>query len=199
MNEHKGVFNQQVREFFFGDLDSCFKVSKIKQGLPVDRYPFSGGLNFTAALVIFCVIDMMAAYYKGITTDRRGRVIGASDDNVADFLIKYFGKYDSFFSDKEKSKLFYRVFRHGLVHQWSPKASGVAMNFSSNALLVKTTYGTEEIIILNAATFYELTRKALKDYEEDLDNGHFVDQFKKRHELIVKTDYDEMRLLRSKI
>lgn len=184
---HNDVFKQQIWEFFCDDLDSCLLVSKLKQS---GDTRFKGGLNFTSCLTIFTVIELCSGYFKG--TD-------SNSNTVADFFVRYFSKYYAKFKDKEFSKQFYYIFRHGLAHQWSPKASAIDMNFEDNYFLRKVLGQSEEIIFLNVPDFYEYTKKALKDYEVELDNEEAPRElFKKRYDQIVSLDYEQMRVLRSK-
>lgn len=188
MTLHNDVFKQQIWEFFCDDLESCLTVSKLKQSGD-DR--LRGGLNFTACLTIFSVIEMCSGYYKGRDTN---------SDTVTDFLTKYFFKYFESFSDRSFSKQFYVVFRHGLSHQWSPKASAVDMNFTDKYFLKKVKTETEEILFLNIPTFYEYTKGALKDYENGLDSDENLrNLFKQRYDQIVNLDYQQMRTLRNKL
>lgn len=187
MTAYKGFFRQSIFDFYTNDLKSCLEVSRAKQA---GSTVFPGGLNFTAALVILCVLEMMAGFFKG--------KVQPSNDDVVDFIIKYFSKYESKFTDEKFSKLFYKVFRHGLVHEWSPKASAIAMNFKSNDIIGKVKTNGEEIIFVNVPPFYDLTIKAYSDYKEDLDNGRYVSEFDRRYNQIIKKDYDEMRKLRAK-
>lgn len=185
---HNDVFKQQIWEFFCDDLDSCLLVSKLKQS---GDTRFRGGLNFTACLTIFSVIEMCSGYYKGE---------GTNSDTVADFLTEYFSKYFDSFKDRNFSKLFYTVFRHGLSHQWSPKASAIDMNFQDSYFLKKVKTENEEILFLNVPDFYEYTKKTIKDFEEDLDkNENLRTIFKQRYDQVVGLDYQQMRILRNKI
>lgn len=195
MSVHKIVFRDQIWSFFQNDLVSCLNVSRIKQILQLKDGSecFPGGLNFSAALVIFCIIEMLAAYFKGITTDPKGFVKNATNDEVAEFMCKYFSRHDPLFSDCERAKQFYIVFRHGLVHQWSPKGGGVAMDFKLGSVYGLTPDG---IMCLNVPAFYNLTIKAIKDYENDLDRGNYVTEFETRYQIIVLKDGQEMNELK---
>ena len=185
---HNDVFKQQIWEFFCDDLETCLTVSKLKQS---GDSRFKGGLNFTACLTIFSVIEMCSGYYKGKDTN---------SDTVADFLTKYFSKYFNVFKDKIFSKQFYVVFRHGLSHQWSPKASAIDMNFTDNYFLKKVKTNSEEILFLNIPIFYAYTKAALKDYEDDLNrNDNLRNLFEQRYNQIVSFDYQQMRTLREKL
>ncbi|OGM09116.1 hypothetical protein A2Z67_05920 [Candidatus Woesebacteria bacterium RBG_13_36_22] len=185
---HNDVFQQQIWDFFCGDLESCLIVSRIKQSNP--NSPFKGGLNFTATLVIFSVIELASGWWKGTK---------ATNDIIASFIQKYFSKHDKRFKDKSFAKKFYDVFRNGLSHQWSPKASGIAMDFNRNWLLEKAnTGGQEEILFLNVPTFYYLTKQALEDFEKELNTNESVRKmFEKRYKKIIESDYKEMRILRN--
>jgi len=185
---HKNVFKQQIWEFFCGDLESCLAVSKQKQaGNPL----YKGGLNFTACLAIFSVIEMCAGYYKGEETNT---------DTVVDFLNKYLSKYFGNFKDRNFSKLFYTVFRHGLSHQWAPKGSGIDMNFQDYYFLKRKKVENREIVILNIPVFYKFTRNALEDFERDLDSDENLRRmFEKRYEQIRSGDDKQVELLKIKL
>ncbi|MBI2028235.1 MAG: hypothetical protein HYT07_01365 [Candidatus Levybacteria bacterium] len=188
MNLHTAVFNQQVWSFFCDDLESCLEVSRrLQKG---DR-DFKGGLNFTACLTIFSVIEMCSGYYKGKDSDI---------NTISEFLTKYLTKYFSLFEDRDFSRYFYYVFRDGLSHQWSPKGSGIAMDFKNNYLIGILDGSSEEILTLNIPVFYRITKEALRDYEKDLDENEILrDLFKTRYEDILELDYKKMRILRSKV
>lgn len=185
---HNNVFQQQIWDFFCDDLESCLTVSRLKQSNPDS--PFKGGLNFTAILAIFSVIELTAGWWKGTEP---------TNEIIASFIQKYFAKYYARFSDKGFAKKFYEVFRNGLSHQWSPKASGVAMDFYRNWLLEKAgTNGQEEILVLNVPTFFTVTKQALADFENELnENEDMRKLFETRYNKIVEGDYVEMRILRS--
>lgn len=189
MSAHKGFFKQMIYKFFCDDLESCLKVSKTKQGI-ISNPSFDGGLNFTAGLVIVCVIEMMAGFYKGKRL--------TDENDVVDFLEDYFSEHNNLFKDREFAKYFHRVVRHGLVHEYSPKASAVGMNFNSSELLTMSERNKEELPIINVPTFYNLTVKALQDYEKDLDNGLYIQEFNKRYNEQIQEDYNEMRILKKK-
>lgn len=189
MSVHKGFFKQSIHEFFHQDIDSCLQVSQVKQRIISNVNP-DGGLNFTAALVIMCVIEMMAGFYKG--------KVFPKEKDVCEFLVKYFSNHEPLFKDKEFSRYFYRVFRHGLTHEWSPKASGVAMDFNSKAAIGIIKPDKEDLICLNVPAFFEITTKALEDYEKDLDNGLYVKEFNKRYDETITEDYKQMRILRER-
>ncbi|MGH7157275.1 MAG: hypothetical protein ACREGG_04165 [Candidatus Saccharimonadales bacterium] len=183
---HKDVFQQQVWEWFCNDLESCLLVSQKVQAGDAE---FKGGINFPAALTIFSVLELCASYFSGRTDD--SNLI----DRVVQFLVKYFPKHDARFSDADFAQRFYRVFRHGLAHQWSPKAAAVSMDFGKDELLLWARDG--EIPCLNVPTFFELTKAALRDYEADLDaDEELREKFKTRYEAMWNNDYEQMELLR---
>lgn len=182
--EHRGVFDQPIYDFFENDIESCLLVSKIKQQSPQNP-DFPGGTNFTAALAILSVIEMMASYYFGIEPDKNDKLMPASSKQVSEFLRKYFSKHQQKFSNNKFGEYFYKVFRHGLSHQWSPKRAGVDMNFHSNEIL---TYPSIGIPHLNVPALFNITKLALRDYDEDLKNGTGVENFIKHFEAINKID-----------
>lgn len=185
---HNDVFKQQIWDFFCGDLDSCLAVSKVIQSKQPTQ--FKGGLNFTATLTIFSVIELTAGWWKGKE---------ATTDIIASFIQQYFAKYYPRFKERVFAKKFYEVFRNGLSHQWSPKASGIAMDFTNSRLVEKSNINpNEEILVLNVPTFFNVTKQALEDYEKDLNkNVAMQSSFEARYKRIVGDDYKEMRILRA--
>jgi len=184
---HSKVFKEQIWAFFCDDLETCLSICKLKQ----DYNIFKGGLNFTACLVIFSVIELCAGYYIGKDSD---------PDKVSDFLVKYFSRYFSKFNDKNFAKSFYSVFRNGLSHQWSPKASAIDMNFSDNYFIKTIPNNNREIPSLNVPIFYQFTKKALKDYENDLNNNDELRKlFEKRYNEIINIDNTQMEILKKQI
>lgn len=186
---HKVFFRQIIHEFLYDDLESCLKASKIKQGIIINKsINFKGGQNIIACLAIMCAIEMMAGFYKG--------KINANEKDVAQFLFKYFSKYESLFKDEEFSKKFYRAFRHGSVHELVPKASGVAMDFCSEASIgiINNRHG-KELVCINIPAFYDLTTKSLRDYERDLDAGHYIKEFNRRYVEQIERDNKEANQL----
>jgi hypothetical protein len=175
MSLHDDVFRQQVWAFFCDDLESCLFVSKLKQcGIK----EFKGGLNFTAALTIFSVIDFLAGFWMGKK---------AEQSEIAKFICKYFGKYSLALSDEKLCKQFYNVFRNGLSHQWSPKLSGVAMDFTVEHLILEDK--STKLLHLNVPFFYKISVKAFWDYEKDLDSDPtLAEKFKRRYDNLIEND-----------
>lgn len=197
---HTGFWEQQIEQFFKDDVTSCLNVAKIKIGIEnCEASKFPGGLFFTSTLVIFCILEMLSAYFKGVLPANKP----ASKDDVGDFMVKYFSKYNIFFKDKNNSIAFYKVFRHGLVHQWSPKGAGAGMNSGlidySKIQNIIWLASPNDVPILNVPIFYELFLKAISDYRKDLDSNinNSRNLFERRYSAILKQDQAEVLNLKS--
>lgn len=180
MSLHNEIFKIQVWKYFCNDIDSCIEVSKeIKNG---NNSRFKGGLNYTSALAIFSVIDMMSGYFSGTKN--------VNSNISASFLVKYLSKYEENFKEKIFAKKFYEIFRHGLSHDWQPKYSGVSMYSSKMIVYIDEK---EDVPVLAIPTFYENIKKALKDYENDLNNDKKLqDLFIKRYNVVNKQNKEEI-------
>ncbi len=184
--DHNEILKQQIWEWFVNDLKSCFEASRASQA---QNKLFPGGLCFPAAMTIFSVLEMVTGYYTGKDPCR---------SSVASFISKYMGKYCPQLENTSIVDKWYEVFRNGLTHQWSPKAGGVAMNPLSSEIFIFTSNGNEEIPILIVPTFFEIFKKALKDYEYDLDSEEVLrEKFKKRHNQLMANDFKVMRSFRA--
>lgn len=74
------------------------------------------------------------------------------------------------------------------------------MNFADNYFLKKVKTENEEIVYINVPVFYEYTRKALIDFEKDLDNdGNLRSLFNGRYNQLLNFDYKQMRIFRDKL
>lgn len=195
MSAYKRFFEQEINDFYKNDLSSCLEVSRLKQQ-GNDQKSFPGGLNFTAGLAIFCVLEMTTSFFKGKVKKKNGGMEESSADDVADFLIKYFSPFCNIFSNREFSKKFYEVFRHGLVHEFSPKASAIAMDFSYEEPIGLVLDNDEDLMTINIPKFFEISLKAYSLYERDLDSGQFIKEFDKHYLAMIDNDYREMRTLR---
>jgi hypothetical protein len=78
-----------------------------------------------------------------------------NSDTIASFLNAYFSKYWELFFNNGFAKKFYQVFRNGFSHQWTPKASIIAMDFKEDWVLksVKSDDSSEKILLLNIPSF----------------------------------------------
>lgn len=186
---HNNVFKEQVWTSFVEDLESCLSVSKIKQKDGEQKEIFPGGLNFTAALTIFSVIEFATGFFSGKK---------ANDDSIAKFISKYIGKYCSKLSEEKIAKKWYSVFRNGLSHQYSPKFGGIAMDFNNQrAFLFVTQDKGETIPVINIPSLFNVVKKALKNYESDLNSDDLLrEKFEKRYKEVRDIDFQEMKRLR---
>jgi hypothetical protein len=172
---YKSVFSHQIWDYFVNDIESCFKASRAAQ----DSNNGKGGLNFAAALVILSVLDFCSGFYVG--------KVQPSTDEVAEFMSKYLSD-DDLFKTKAFNKNFYKVFRHGLAHQWSPKGSGVAIDFNKSEILIIDN----ELPVLNVPPFFNLVCKGLKKYEIELgENKTLNTNFSHRLDEIYRIDGSE--------
>lgn len=163
MSKHDDFFNLIIFEFYKNDVESCLNVSKS------DRATFPGGQNYTAGLVIVCVLETITAYYKGKDINKSGVMEEAKSDEVAEFMVKYFSPFEKLFSDKSFSKKFYEVYRHGLVHQFDPKSSAIAMDFNSDDII--DILPVDEKMVINIPPLFRISLKAYELYEADLNVG----------------------------
>ncbi len=181
---HKSVFNHQIWNYFVNDIESCFNSARnaLTNG-------GKGGQNFTAAIVIFTVLDFCAGFYLGKVEPS----LNLNAREVSDFITKFLGDRNDIFRNSEFSLKFYEVFRHGLVHQWSPKFAGVAMDFNTEDIL----FEEQGILCLNVPPFFKLVRTALEDFEKYLDDNITAqEKFETRLEAILTKDAQEVLVLK---
>jgi hypothetical protein len=111
---HKPVFRHQIWDYFVNDIEACFRSAHYAQ-----QFSGNGGQNFTAATVIFTVIDFCAGFYHG----KVGSELNLTTKEVTLFMQKYLGRENSMFCDINFCSYFYRVFRHVLIHTMSECAT----------------------------------------------------------------------------
>lgn len=181
---HKKVFELQIWDYFENDINSCFTAARNAQD-----NGGKGGQNFTAATIIFTVLDFCAGFYHGKTEPK----LSLNAREVAEFITKYLGARDEMFRNPALTLKFYEVFRHGLIHQWSPKFAGVAMEFNSDEIL----YEQRGVVCLNVPPFFKLVSLALQDFERDLDGSKEArEKFERRLSAISTQDAQEVVALK---
>lgn len=180
----RAVFEELIDSFYINDMESCFEAARRRE---TEKELFPGGLNFTTALAIFALIDVLAGLYTG--------KVQTTANDVASFMTKYFSKYNSFFSSQPQSVKFYEVFRHGLAHEWSPKHSAVGMTFEGGSPVGSVVAEGRKIPAINVPSLYALSILAIRDYRKDLENGKHLAEFQKRYDEQQARDRIEMERL----
>ena len=184
---HTEIFKTRMWTFLCNDLDSCLTVAEELQTLGATSR-FKGALYFPAAMSLFAAIELAASYYAGDEPNSA---------NVSEFISRYIGPYSPELANKTVAKKWYAVFRNGLAHQWSPKAGGVGLFKSPKVFIFLSQGSIEKFPCLNIPALFDVLKKALRDYESDLDSDVTMrNNFERRHKALESSDYTEMRIFR---
>ena len=121
---------------------------------------------FTIPRIIFPEIDNLGAYYKG--------TIYNSSQNAISFIKDYFSQIEPEY--KEKGAFIYVIYRHGLMHQHTPKLMsyrkknvGWVVSLSLDGVGHLDIWG--KTVQLNAGRLYDNYLGALNLYKNDIQKG----------------------------
>ena len=144
-----------------------------KQNLVPIEFLIQNKYDVAAAKLICSVIDSLASFYVGRIKP------GKIKESFVDFLKKYmpvffnlnFEEKLCFTKNKKLVKnaanILYYSFRNGLIHDGS-LGLGVKIYRDRNIKILSNSFGIQ-IMQLNILGFWEYFKKALKDYESDLE------------------------------
>lgn len=134
--------------------------------------------------MLLSAIDLAAGYYVG--REAKTKEIGV-------FIAKDLGPHAPKLADEAIAKKWYEVFRHGLAHAVSPKAGTVSLDPHPEVFFFILSH-SEKIPVLVVPTLFVVLKKALREYETELDtNSSLQAQFQRRHDELVKGDFKAMR------
>lgn len=173
-------FDTEVSMYILKDIDKLNEIRPNKDGLC--------GLTVPSAIMLFAVID----FFGYLTRDDSNPKKTCTLENFKYLLSEKAGFFPKIY--EENCDIIVKLFRHGLMHQFFPKASGIAKAGENNPLI----YESSGIPILNVDVLSKDVKEALGKIKQsviqNLDNT-IVDRINSRLDKLAKEDYETLYTL----
>ena len=177
-----GFFDTEVSKYILKDIDKLSEIRPDKTGY--------GVCAVAHAMMLFAVIDLF------------GYLIRDNDNPNKKETMKNFqylmSKKASLFPEKYEDyyKKIVKLFRHGLVHQFFPKASGMSKAGLKIPLMFEDKSGTP---ILNVDILSKDVVEALERIKKTITekgNSNLVERINERLDKLAKEDFDTLNKLK---
>lgn len=181
MNRMTQFFDSEVSMYILGDID------RLTNEIRPDRNTGLCGCTVPLAMTLFAVIDLFGyltrdgAYPK--KTDTCGNFKYLMSEK-ANFFPKIYN---------ENYKKIVKLFRHGLIHQFFPKASAIA----KAGLDVPLIFETQAITTLNVDILSKDVKAALEKIRNSIVVNHdsnLAERMCNRLDRLAKEDYETLNL-----
>lgn len=173
-------FDNEVSMYILKDIDKLNEIRPNKEG--------ECGLTVPSAIMLFAVIDL----FGYLTRDDSNPKKTCTLENFKYLLSKKAGFFPKIY--EVNCDKIVKLFRHGVMHQFFPKASGIAKAGENNPLLFESS----GIPILNVDVLSKDVKEALGKIKQsviqNLDNT-IVDRINNRLDKLAKEDYETLSTL----
>lgn len=174
-------FNCEVKQYILNDIETLNSVNNTKLG----------NCAVPLAMMLFAVIDLFGYLTREDIDPRKTDTLG----NFAYLL----SKNASFFPEEyaDKYEMIVKLFRHGLVHQFFPKASGICRVGIHNSLILRNQDSCSlnvDVLARDVVGALEKVRQACSDAH----NHELPERINSRLDRLSEEDYEISNSIRSK-
>lgn len=173
-------FDTEVSMYILKDIDKLNEIRPNEDGLC--------GLTVPSAIMLFAVID----FFGYLTRDDSNPKKTDTSGNFEYLLSEKAGFFPKIYEDNCDKIV--KLFRHGLIHQFFPKASGIAKAGESNPLIFENS----GIPNLNVDVLSKDVKEALGKINQSIIQSHdntIVDRINSRLDKLAKEDYETLNAL----
>ncbi|MCK5214747.1 MAG: hypothetical protein KAR05_05290 [Candidatus Omnitrophica bacterium] len=171
-------FNNEIKDYVIGDLD---RLSAIRP----DKKTGLRGCSIPQAMLIFAILDLF-----GYLVNEDPNV--SKKATLKNYKVIFSAKLGLFPAHYEKeAKKNVELFRHGVMHQFFAKASGVA-KLTQDMPLIHLIDGTP---YLNVDRLTEDTINAIRQLRKRIENGccdYLAKQINKHLDKLAEDDFKEL-------
>jgi hypothetical protein len=175
-----GFFDCEVSMYILKDIDKLNAIKPNSDGL--------GGCTVPLAMMLFAVIDLFGYLLRD---DRNPD----KKDTLGNFRYLMSGKVNLFpkmYNDDYKTIV--KLFRHGLIHQFFPKASGIAKAGLGKPLIFENS----GILNLNVDVLSKDVKNALEKIKQSIAenrDNNLAERISERLDKLAKEDYQTLNSL----
>lgn len=162
------VINQFFQGFYDTRVENMFNLGKA----------LKGSVDLSMLLFWFSVIDFyggiffVGSYKKIWRASKEGKIIDLTNEKTFSNFINNFFPGD----EKKCGQFIYKIFRSGIVHQMSPKSSGIIWDESELRLIWTVTVSGRKEAQLNVYKFQEMAYQSYIAYKKQILDGQLEEE-----------------------
>lgn len=179
---------------FFNDEISFYVLPDINLLTNEIRPDSNGQKGCTAplAMMLFSIIDLIGFLMREDENAKKEETT-----KNFEFLLSKSGFFPEIYSESNNWEKIVKLFRHGLIHQFFPKACAISKAGKDNPLIFEVKYGEKNIYNLNvdilSRDLVDVIFK-IKEYisKNDGVNKEFILRMNRRLDVLAKEDYEDL-------
>ncbi len=177
-----GFFSSEVSMYILQDID------KLTNEIRPDKETGLRGCTVPLAMMLFAVIDLFGYLSRDDATPRKTDTMG----NFKYLMSERIGLFPQIYSDNCEKIV--KLFRHGLIHQFFPKASGIAKASSRYPLIFESSgIPNLNVDVLSKDVFEALEK--LKQFIIENRDPDLVERINNRLDILAREDYETLNSL----
>jgi hypothetical protein len=175
----EGFFNNEVAMYILPDLE------RLTDEIRPDPKNGQRGCTIPLAMMIFGVIDLFGYLMRNNNNAKKTETY----ENFKYLFSKRTGFFPNIYD--EKCDMMVKLFRHGLIHQFFPKASGILKAEKSKPLIFCQD-GIPNLNVDVLANDLKVALEKMKKYVEKNEDPELVVRINERLDKLSKEDYEAL-------
>ena len=174
-----GFFDHEVSMYILKDVD------RLTNEIRPDKGTGLRGCTVPLAMMLFAVIDLFGYLTSDDENPRKSNTLGNFKYLMSE-KVNFFPKIY-----KDNYEKIVKLFRHGLIHQFFPKASGIAKAGLGNPLIFESSGIPNLNVDVLSKDVKEALGKLKQSIAENRDNS-LVERINSRLDKLAKEDYETL-------
>jgi len=150
------------------------------------------GCTVPLAMMLFSIIDFFGFLMRDDKNARKTETL-----RNFEYLISKSGYFPKVYSEGKNCEKLVKLFRHGIVHQFFPKACGISKAGIKCPLIYENSSGTKKTPILNVDILSKDLVDAISKIQEVISenkegNKELILRMNSRLDLLAKEDYEDL-------
>jgi hypothetical protein len=177
-----GFFNKEVSMYILRDID------RLTNEIRPDKDTGLRGCTVPLAMMLFAVIDLFGYLTRDDENPRKTDTLG----NFKYLMSEKANLFPKIYNDNYEKIV--KLFRHGLIHQFFSKASGISKAGLGNPLIFESSGISNLNVDVLSKGVQDALEKIKKSIAENRDNNLF-ERMNSRLDKLAKEDYETLNSL----
>ena len=170
-------FDCEVRQYILNDIETLNRIETVKEG----------NCAVPLAMMLFAVIDLFGYLTREDQEPKKTDTMG----NFRYFLSEEANFFPKVYA--EKYEMIVKIFRHGLIHQFFPKASGIYRSGTKSSLVIENNTLDVDVLSRDVVAALEKVKQSCSGAQ----NIEFSERIDRRLNSLASEDYETINSVRS--